>query len=449
MTATKDTWAYMPKALWGGPLEILQLLHWYLKQFSSVFQARFQAQQLMEREQKLINILEERQEEAIRRIAYNNRDSVHSANSLSSTNSNSAGSSGSSYNSNNQHHTARRAVVRSAAEMHTSPIGWDKSYPLRPMDPGLPPTESHHPPIPRTPSSVGLYKRNSTAGLVGSAGNKYSGGYGPKGHYAATRNRGLSLDRLQNGNNPGSLQTSPTRRPSYGLTRTRSQAQLLGHSSGEDSYASSSRPPSTYDAYSRHHHDVNLNRSHSHLYNRNSNGNLISSAADFIDSPPSPPGSRKTSYTREYVRNLPTTVSGHSAPATRGRLTRRSQSRGRSGSSNVENVNNASSSNIYQDHSSYSSQSSDKSDPTFPPASATSASVNAYSMGLPSTTAPPLSSAGRQPSFDRGSAMEPRPRINSMTFRYTYHTFQLIECRASFCILYGRSLRPRDPTLDQ
>ena len=58
------------------------------------FQARFQAQQLMEREEKLINILEERQEEAIRRIAYNNRDSVHSANSLSSTNSNS----GSSYN---------------------------------------------------------------------------------------------------------------------------------------------------------------------------------------------------------------------------------------------------------------------------------------------------------------------------------------------------------------
>ena len=213
-----------------------------------MLQARFQAQQLMEREQKLINILEERQEEAIRRIAYNNRDSVHSANSLSSTNSNSAsGSSGSSYNSNQHHH--RRAVVRSAADMHTSPIGWDKSYPLRPMDPGLPPTEQPHPPIPRTPSSVGLYKRNSTAGLTSSnMGNKYSGGYGPKGHYASLRNRGLSLDRLQNGN-PGSLQTSPTRRPSYGLTRTRSQAQLLGHSSGEDSYASSSRPPSTYDAY--------------------------------------------------------------------------------------------------------------------------------------------------------------------------------------------------------
>ena len=120
----------------------------------------------MEREEKLINILEERQEEAIRRIAYNNRDSVHSANSLSSTNSNS----GSSYNSNrgqpgvNQagqpaHQGYNRAAMVRSADLHTSPVGWDKSYPLRPMgDPGLPPAE---PIIPRTPS-MGLYKRNST-----------------------------------------------------------------------------------------------------------------------------------------------------------------------------------------------------------------------------------------------------------------------------------------------
>merc|ERR1712038_1910370 len=127
-----------------------------------MMQARFQAQQLMEREEKLINILEERQEEAIRRIAYNNRDSVHSANSLSSTNSNS-GSGGSSYNSNGRgggngnHQYNRSAMVRSADLLqHTSPVGWDKSYPLRPMgDPGLPPTET--PPIaPGTPS-MGLY----------------------------------------------------------------------------------------------------------------------------------------------------------------------------------------------------------------------------------------------------------------------------------------------------
>ena len=136
----------------------------------------------MDREEKLIHILEERQEDAIRRIAYNNRDSVHSANSLSSTNSNS----GSSYNSNRGggvppggtpvgHHGGikggippagpgynRNAMVRSA-DLHTSPVGWDKSYPLRPMgDPGLPPSE---PILPRTPS-MGLYKRNSTVSFL-------------------------------------------------------------------------------------------------------------------------------------------------------------------------------------------------------------------------------------------------------------------------------------------
>ena len=59
-------------------------------------------------------------------------------------------------------------------------------------DPGLPPTE-----MTRTPSiGSGLYKRNSTAGLSNLSGNKYSGGYGPKGSYIA-RNRGFSLDRMQ------------------------------------------------------------------------------------------------------------------------------------------------------------------------------------------------------------------------------------------------------------
>jgi hypothetical protein len=156
-------------------------------------------------------------------------------------------------------------------------------------DPGLPPTEP--PPLaPRTPS-MGMYKRNSTAGL---SMNKYSGGYGPRGNYV-TRNRGLSLDRLQgNGySNGNSLQTSPTRRPSYGLTRTRSQAHILqGHSSGEDSYGSSSRPPSTYEAYTH-----TLNRSNSQLYSNGLNANrnlmttstpnaILATASDFLDSPP-------------------------------------------------------------------------------------------------------------------------------------------------------------------
>lgn len=381
------------------------------------FQARFQAQQLMEREQKLIHILEDRQEEAIRRIAYNNRDSVHSANSLSSTNSNS----GSSYNSTSRNpvvnaNTFNRSAGVRSADLHSSPIGWDKSYPLRPMlsnDPGLPPSDAP-PQIPRTPS-MGLYKRNSTAGLSNLSGNKYSGGYGPKGSYVA-RNRGLSLDRLQgNGfSNGNSLQTSPARKPSYGLTRTRSQAHILhGHSSGEDSYGSSSRPPSTYDAYGRH--EMNLNRSNSHLYNVGRNGNhypvgltnSTSAAAavvsEFLDSPPSPPGSRKTSYTREYVRNLPTTVSGHSAPATRGRLTRRSQTTLRP---------NGDASSHY-DHSSYSSQSSDKSEEKekiIP--------LMTTSLGKLSSASVAVSDHGFTASSVETSTPPMRPRINSQTFRY-------------------------------
>lgn len=282
---------------------------------------------------------------------------------------------------------------------------------------------------------MGLYKRNSTAGLSYMGSNKYSGGYGPKGMYV-NRNRGLSLDRLQgNGySNGNSLQTSPTRRPSYGLTRTRSQAHLLAHSSGEDSYGSSSRPPSTYDTYSRH--EINLNRSNSQLHGSR-NGNLDKNL-DFLDSgtPPSPPGSRKTSYTREYVRNLPTTVSGHSAPATRGRLTRRSTTLRDSSSIN----------NSYQDHSSYSSQSSDKSADgiyiekngpevsiqrgfTEIPIKRTNSSSSLLPKSVTSTPVAVKKKVSREPSYDRNSqsgknsssneqySYESRPRINSQTFR--------------------------------
>ena len=123
-----------------------------------------------------------------------------------------------------------------------SPNGWDKSYPLKPVDQvvGLPPTTLPQPGDPRTP----LYKRNSSASS--SAGgsyprpSKYGGNYGPKGDYA--RGRGVSLDR--------SRYNSPVRtQQGYNnMSRTKSQAQL-GHSSGEDSYGSSSRPPSSHQLY--------------------------------------------------------------------------------------------------------------------------------------------------------------------------------------------------------
>ena len=74
---------------------------------------------------------------------------------------------------------------------------------------------------------------------------------------------------------------------------------------------------------SSRHGEVNLNRSNSHLYG-NRNANTAITETIYIDGPASPPGNRKTSYTREYVRNLPS-VSGNvaSAPAARGRLNRR------------------------------------------------------------------------------------------------------------------------------
>ena len=53
-----------------------------------LFQARIQAQQLAEKENKLLQFLEDRQEAQIRRVAYG-RDASYSATSLSSNSSNS------------------------------------------------------------------------------------------------------------------------------------------------------------------------------------------------------------------------------------------------------------------------------------------------------------------------------------------------------------------------
>ena len=133
-----------------------------------------------------------------------------------------------------------------------SPMGWDKSYPLKPVqpngmineDPGLPPETG------RTP----MYKRNisNASSSASVTRNKYSGNYGIRSQSSAPKDpykgRGYSLDRSR----AGSRQTSPTRKLSTGnMTRTRSQVILGnqggigGNSSGDDSYGSSSRPPSS------------------------------------------------------------------------------------------------------------------------------------------------------------------------------------------------------------
>ena len=98
-----------------------------------------------------------------------------------------------------------------------SPNGWDKSYPLKPVDPvggGLPP----QPGDPRTP----MYKRNSSANSSAAGSyprpNKYGGNYGPKSDYV--RGRGVSLDR--------SRYNSPVRtQPGYGLNRCQCRKAFL------------------------------------------------------------------------------------------------------------------------------------------------------------------------------------------------------------------------------
>ena len=132
-----------------------------------------------------------------------------------------------------------------------SPMGWDKSYPLKPVQPGV---INADPGLPPDTGRVPIYKRNTSNSSSVSGRNKYSGNYGIKSSQTAPKDyykgRGYSLDRSR----AASRQTSPTRRTSGGgMTRTRSQVIIGGTnqvpaggcSSGDDSYGSSSRPPSS------------------------------------------------------------------------------------------------------------------------------------------------------------------------------------------------------------
>ena len=348
------------------------------------FQARFQAQQMQEKEEKLINLLEQRQEEAVRRIAYSNgrestANSAHSGNSLSSNNS---------ANSLTPSVGQRPGRVRQMFEERrkiqdtgNSPVGWDKSYPLKP---------------------VGMYKRNSNAGTSSNKLNKYSGGYGPQAirQRSQSQNRGVSLDR--NGRYPPSNSSGYS---SSSIARTRSHHQL-SNSSGEDSYGGS-RPPSrgggtvppNYGTYGRP--GAGLARS-------NTQGRFARRQA-FEDE------DQGHSYTREYVRNLPPTggVTG-AARKSRSNSLRDPSPSGRSS----------------YDHSSYSSQSSDKSDP--PAFSILPTSRSAHNIGA-------ANGLGRRQgsnvglradsNLKVGSRSTSRSRINTRTFRYETQTILLLKVR--------------------
>ena len=105
--------------------------------------------------------------------------------------------------------------MRAPAPGAASPVGWDKSYPLDPV-------EAVNNEV-RTP----LYKQNVSRT---NSYNKYSGNYGPRGVGTSYGKRGMSLDR--NKGRQSQLGYSQS------MTRAHSQANL-GNSSSEDSYTGS------------------------------------------------------------------------------------------------------------------------------------------------------------------------------------------------------------------
>ena len=246
------------------------------------FQAQFQAQQMAEKEKRLLHMMETRQEETVRRIAYGTHGRIdsapHSATSLSSNNSSTSFTAGVGQRPGPQGGKVRQFFKEQRSQLDsgsvsghskgTSPVGWDKSYPLRPVnvpnDPGLPPGRGT------------IYKKNSNASQ---GKNKYSGNYGPKSMAQVSKDpykgRGLSLDR----NRANSRFTSPSRGVNPSMTRTKSQVLLgnTGFSSGEDSYGSSSRPPSSSREWTINSTPMYASRSHRDLISVN-NRNGIASA---------------------------------------------------------------------------------------------------------------------------------------------------------------------------
>jgi len=208
----------------------------------AAMQARFQQKQLEEKEEKLIHMLEEkqvgpRQEELIQRVNYG-RDSANSVNSLSSSASSNSlsGSTGQrpGMYSNANHQQGSGGRVRQMFEQRrqaggldrgrVSPIGWDKSHPLDPV-------EAVNPEMTR--STTGLYKQNNVNVARNNSYNKYSGNYGPRtGQSQNGAKRGLSLDRNRSRQGyGGGYGQSP------GLVRAQSQANM-------QSFAARNRQPS-------------------------------------------------------------------------------------------------------------------------------------------------------------------------------------------------------------
>jgi len=349
----------------------------------AMMQARFQAKQLEEKEEKLIHMLEEKQvptkqEEIIQRVNYG-RDSANSINSLSSTASSNSVNGGvgqrpNMYGANGMGGGRVRQMFeqrRGGNERHGkgSPVGWDKSYPLDPV-------EAVNSEV-RTP----IYKQNVTRN---NSYNKYSGNYGPRTGAPANGTvigkRGMSLDRVSRGrqsqNGYGYGQTT-------GLVRAQSQANITGNSSSEDSYTSA-RP------YSGFGYNNGNTRSR-----KPSGGSVSGRYPNYEVSPDeSPPMQRRAGYQngdRDYTRPLPPTYRRQG----RSRVADPSPSR-----------------HSYHD-SAYSSHSSHSSDnPAFSVIPPTTTTLPRPPL---STQSSPAKSYSRQNSFSYDTNQN--QKINSRTFR--------------------------------
>jgi len=256
---------------------------------------------------------------------------------------------------------------RNVGERHGkgSPVGWDKSYPLDPV-------EAVNNEV-RTP----IYKQNVSRN---NSYNKYSGNYGPR---ASTQNgtsigkRGMSLDRVSRGrqsqNGYGYGQTS-------GLVRAQSQANITGNSSSEDSYTSA-RPYSGF----------GFNNGNSRV-RKPSGGSVNGRYANYEVSPDeSPPLQRRNGYQngdRDYSRPLPPTY----------------RRQGRSRVADPSPSRHSYHDSAYSSHSSHSSDNQAFS--VIPP-------TNTLPRPPLSTQSSPSKSYSRQNSF----SYDTNQKINSRTFR--------------------------------
>ena len=181
-----------------------------------------------------------------------------------------------------------RGAVRQVYDQRqrgVSPVGWDKSYPLEPVE------AVNNDLVNRTP----LYKQNVSRN---NSYNKYSGNYGPKAMSSSYSKRGMSLDRSKSRSSGAGLSGS--------MTRAHSQANI-GHSSSEDSYTGS-RP---YSGLGQYHSSGNM-RSRRQSGGSGGGGQMSRSAYDQGSPEESPPSQRKNYQTlsrdtRDYTRPMPPT----------------------------------------------------------------------------------------------------------------------------------------------